>query len=87
MSTNTNSPEPTTEELQAFYDKCKHHDWFYEYSDDGRVYDKGRNARYELQKFCKMHPKYKEIYRQWSYYKFSGDHMNTEKQPLPIRPE
>jgi hypothetical protein len=87
MSTSTNSPEPTTEELQVFYDKCSHHDWYYEYSDDPRCYRNGCSSRDALQRDVKKHPKYAEIYRAWAEYKFSGPHTNTEKAPRPIRPE
>ena len=87
MSTNTNSPEPTLEELQAFYDKCRYHDWYYEYADDHRSYSSGRASKAELQRKCGEHPKYKDIYTEWQTYMFSGKHTGTEDKPKPIRPE
>ena len=85
----TNNPngEPTLEQLQKFYGKCRWHDWYYQYADDHRSYTAGRDASHELQHITTFHPKYKEIYNAWSEYKFSGAHTNTEKLPMPIRPE
>lgn len=86
MSTNTSS-SPTLEERQAFFKMCESHDWYYEYSDDGRVWRKGRDQYEKLQSMVAKHEEYRAIYRSWAEYKFSGPHTKTEKKPRPIMPE
>ena len=87
MSTNSTSPKPTLEERQAFFKMCESHDWYYEYSDDGRCWRKGREEYERLQTMVAKHEDYKAIYKAWVDYKFSGPHTNTEKKPRPIMPE
>ena len=87
MSTNTNSPEPTLEERQEFFKQCQSHDWYYQYSDDGRVYDRGRETSHRLQSKAKTHPALMEIYKSWSNYKFTGKSFGTEQSPEPVIPE
>lgn len=36
------------EEYRNYYLRCRSADWFYEYSDDHRVYTKGRDEVYAL---------------------------------------
>ena len=87
MSTNSTGPKPTLEERQAFFKMCESHDWYYEYSDDGRCWRKGREEYERLQTMVAKHEDYKAIYKAWVDYKFSGPHTNTEKKPRPIMPE
>lgn len=87
MSTNSTGPKPTLEERQAFFKMCESHDWYYEYSDDGRCWRKGREEYERLQTMVAKHEDYKAIYTAWVDYKFSGPHTNTEKKPRPIMPE
>lgn len=87
MSTNSTGPKPTLEERQAFFKMCESHDWYYEYSDDGRCWRKGREQYEKLQSMVAKHEDYREIYKSWVEYKFSGPHTNTEKKPRPIMPE
>lgn len=43
----------TAAELEDFIYKLEHHDWRYEYSDDGRVWRAGVNAQRELEAIAK----------------------------------
>jgi hypothetical protein len=87
MSTSTSKYEPTLEERQEFFKQCKAHDWYYQYSDDGRVYDRGREASHRLQSKASTHPSLKEIYKSWSDYMFTGKTFGNEQAPKPIMPE
>ena len=87
MSTNSNNSSPSLEERQEFFKLCESHDWYYEYSDDGRVWRKGREQHEKLQSMVAKHEEYRAIYRSWAEHKFSGAHMKTEKKPKPIMPE
>jgi hypothetical protein len=60
------------EALRAFYDRCKHIDWYYDYSDDGRVYERGRNAMRQLEAEAKAAPELKAIFDAWHDYYHVG---------------
>lgn len=52
-------------ELEQFYNLCKNHDWTYEYSDDNRVYERGRKQRQTILGTLNSHkddPRYERIY-------------------------
>ena len=87
MSTNSNSPEPTTEELQEFFVACRRHDWYYVYADDSRSYREGSNNEDKLRRKAESHIKYKEIFNAWAAYMFSGKTFVKEQQPEPTIPE
>lgn len=89
MFTVTNNPDkvPTLEQLQNFYDLCSKHDWYYDYSDDHRVWSRGNSEYDKLKTVGALHPKYQEMFVAWSKYVFSGNHFGTEKPPKPSRPE
>ena len=87
MSTSTNSPEPSLQERQEFFKECQYHDWYYEYSDDGRVYDRGRSAYAKLSGKANSHPKFLEIYKAWEKYVWGGPTFARESKPKPVMPE
>ena len=39
--------------LEVFEQKCKSHDWFYEYSDDHSVWQRGKDERYVINEMLK----------------------------------
>lgn len=38
-----------TTEYQAYYNRCRNADWYYDYSDDGWMYERGRQQIAKLQ--------------------------------------
>jgi uncharacterized alpha-E superfamily protein len=49
----------TTEE---FFNACMKHDWYYEFSDDGRVYNRGKEAERLLESYIATNDTFKNIY-------------------------
>ena len=45
-------PEPTENELESYRLALGAHDWFYEYSDDHRVWKQGRDSEIELRRLA-----------------------------------
>ena len=73
-------------ELQEFYDKCKSLDWFYAFSDDGRVYRAGAAAVAATKSEAQRDPEKLRIFNEWHDHYFSGEPWKTEKKPVPVRP-
>jgi hypothetical protein len=74
---------------QEFYDACERHDWFYQMSDDGRVFRAGRATSEQLQAEASVDSTGRKlaIFESWSDYHFSGPAYGSEKAPKPVRPE
>ena len=45
-------PEPTESEIESYRLALGAHDWFYEYSDDHRVWKQGRDSEIELRRLA-----------------------------------
>lgn len=74
--------------LCEFYNKLKVHDWFYDFSDDNEVYLRGRTVRDKLLREVAINGEpFGQLYRAMHDHHFSGEPWNTEKQPMPERPE
>ena len=66
-----------------YFTAVERHDWFYQFSDDHRVYVAG-NADYErLVKEATDDTK-KRILNDWSAYHYSGPPFGKSKAPKPI---
>jgi len=68
---------------KTFFDKCKNHDWHFEFSDDGREWRAGVQSRIELLQLQKDNPKLRPIYEAWNYYMFSGKTFGKPEAPKP----
>ncbi len=49
-------------EKKDFIDLLKKHDWYYQYSDDSRVYNKGKKERDYIERIVQIHPEFVELY-------------------------
>lgn len=72
--------------LADFWDKCDRHDWFYMYSDDHSVYQRGMTAQNELEKIANSSVGLREIYDGFRTHHFTGKPWGNEKQPKPKYP-
>ena len=64
------------------------HDWYYDYSDDHSVWQKGRDASEQLRRIAENGQEYKDLRLAFRAYYFSGDAFaNKEKQPYPEKPK
>lgn len=73
--------------LDEYYDILDKHDWFYEFSDDSRVYGRGVKAKQDLLNTANQHgQEYKNLYDAFKKYHFSGKPWGTEEAPKPEKP-
>jgi hypothetical protein len=72
--------------LTEFYDACARFDWFYEMSDDHRVWSAGPAARHKLLEEAKTEPAKMQVFDAWQRHVFSGEPFGTQKVTKPERP-
>lgn len=72
--------------LQEYWDLLNSHDWYYNYSDDQRVWSLGNKNDRKLRGIADSSPEHKRLYMGFVNYHFSGKDWNTEKEPKPERP-
>lgn len=73
--------------LQDYYDLLEQHDWYYIFSDDHKVYEKGKSNQDKLVDLAEENgPKFKELYKAFGDHYFSGKPWDTEQKPKPERP-
>lgn len=58
--------------LADFHEQCRRHDWFYEYSDDHSVFERGHGEREALRAIARQSPAHDHLYRQWVDHVFQG---------------
>lgn len=57
---------PTAHQIDEFVNQLKAHDWFYDYSDDHRVWVAGRESANKISGKALSHESYNGIYRMWA---------------------
>ena len=67
-----------------FFHKCEHFDWYFEWSDDFRVWSSGLLARNNLRDIAKNDPILRNIYTAWVEYSFSGFGFGNAQKPKPV---
>jgi len=72
--------------LADFYDQLDRHDWYYSYSDDHRVWQRGEAERKRLDELAATIPGAAELKAAFSKHYFTGEPWGNEKQPKPARP-
>lgn len=73
--------------LQEYYDMLVKHDWYFDWSDDGRVWRAGVKARDELKAIAEANGEaYQELLTGFQKYMFTGEPWGTERAPKPERP-
>lgn len=63
---------------EEYFHACKHFDWYYDYSDDGRVWRNGNEGKKKLEAEAKTDPIKAKIYADWSKYVWNH---KTEVKP------
>jgi hypothetical protein len=73
--------------LQDYYEELDKHDWYYQYSDDSRVYNKGQQNADRLKRISEESPKHKILWEGFCNHMFSGGPWGTKKRrkPNPIQ--
>ena len=78
---------PENKELAEFWEKLDQHDWYYQMSDDGRVYRAGAQAENLLLNEARTSLFKMALYNAFHLNHFSGKTWGTEKAPKPQKPE
>jgi hypothetical protein len=69
----------TVDELRSYYDALSRHEWTFDFSDDCRVWDKGRCELDYLQGMTTKNSRFAELFRDFGNYVWGG-------APKPARP-
>lgn len=69
-----------------YWDKLNAHDWYYDFSDDHRVWERGTKQEDDLRALANSVEDGKELYEAFHKYMFSGKSWGTERFPKPERP-
>jgi hypothetical protein len=69
-----------------YWDKLNAHDWYYAFSDDHRVWERGSRAINELNRLADNIKGGRELLKAFHKHMFSGKAWGTEKSPKPERP-
>ena len=69
--------------MEEFFNKCATFDWFYSFSDDGRVYRSGHQQEQQLVKEAKTDPIKLKIWNDWGKHMFGGEGWSTPATPKP----
>jgi hypothetical protein len=69
---------------EQFFNACKNFDWYYDFSDDSRVWRNGTAAKEKLLNEAKSDPIKMKIFTDWNKHMFSGESWST---PRTIKPE
>lgn len=72
--------------LPEFYDLLAKHDWYFDYSDDFRVWQRGQAERQRIRTIAKESVEHNDLFRAFYAHYFNGPAWSTERQPLPERP-
>lgn len=75
-----------TVSLKEFYEMLEKHDWYYAWSDDVRVYDRGMLSYGRLAKVAEQSDKHRELLKAYADHMFSGKPWNTVQTPKPEKP-
>ncbi len=68
-----------------YFDACAAHDWYFEFSDSGAVWRRGRDARAKLDALADTTPAHRAIRDAFGAYMFSGEAFGCPAAPLPSR--
>jgi|GEM_PF-896302 len=73
-------------DLEQYWEKLNNFDWFYEYSDDHSVWQRGRIAASKIAAIAIESPEHRALYDGFYKHHFSGKSFGTEKAPKPEKP-
>lgn len=71
---------PTLEEFNQYVQKLSAHDWYFDYSDDHRVWSRGNEKSKELQSKAKSDPVYKGAYEAYVAFNNSTELKTREAE-------
>ena len=70
--------------IEEFFMKLRRHDWFYEYSDDHGVWQRGQAARYELRQLAKENDTFALMYDDYINYINAIVKEGPKQESVPV---
>lgn len=70
-------------DLKEYFQSLMGFDWYYAFSDDGRVWRAGEARGAELKRISNTSPTHKAMWEAWSNHMFSGEPWKTKQTPEP----
>lgn len=58
--------------IEEYWQKLKSHDWYYDYSDDHSVWQRGGRSKVELQAACQENELFARMYTDYSNWMFKS---------------
>jgi hypothetical protein len=72
--------------LSEFWEKLNKFNWYYDFSDDSKIWDRGKLTHRELAAIAKISPEHQTLYNKFTKHAYSGRAWGNEKVPKPARP-
>lgn len=73
--------------LREFYSMLENHDWYFDWSDDMRVYRAGKESLNKLISLSQVSPKHRELFQDFESYMFTGEPWGDERSDRPKIPD
>lgn len=70
--------------IEEFFMKLRRHDWFYEYSDDHSVWQRGQAARHELRQLAKENDTFALMYDDYINYINAIVKEGPKQESVPV---
>jgi len=73
--------------LTEYYDELAGHDWYYNYSDDYSVWQRGLRNKRRLVAIAQQSEKHMELLEGFQRHMFTGEPWGNKREPKPERPK
>jgi hypothetical protein len=73
--------------LSDYWDMLNKHDWWYEFSDDRRVYNAAACQDKYLRAVAKQSQEHQSLFEGFHRHHFTGKPWDNEQSPKPAKPE
>ena len=70
--------------VEQYFALCENFDWFYDFTEDFRIWQKGKETNFNLMKYAEQNLTYMRIYTAWKTFNFSGANFGTPQKPKPL---
>jgi hypothetical protein len=72
----------SNEEIKQYFEDVEAHDWFYAFSDDQRVWNKGSESERNLINVSETNETFGRIWKDWLEFKNSRINKTEAKEPV-----
>lgn len=69
--------------LSEYWEMLNNHDWYFDCSDDGKVFARGRASLAKLSDIARQSEEHKKMFDGFKAHKFSGKPWNTDQAAKP----